>query len=103
MDGPDYEWNSLEQIDWDILGPERVDAWELRRADVEARTVWPHQGTREDMEYFLATNRGAPFHFGEPTVGELTARVHANRNRELFRTHPGHRRPDLWARTEEED
>ncbi len=54
------------------------------------------------MEYFLATNRGAPFHFGHPTDGELMARIHANRNREIFRSHPGQRRPDLWARTEEE-
>ncbi len=54
------------------------------------------------MEYYLATNRGAPFHFGEPTNGEIMARVHANRNQELFRTHPGHRHPDLRARTEEE-
>ncbi len=29
-EGPDYEWNALEQIDRDILGPERVEAWELR-------------------------------------------------------------------------
>ncbi len=96
-EGPDYEWNALEQIDQDILSPERVEAWELRRADIEARTDWQHRGTRKDMEYFLATNRGAPFHFGKPTDGELMARVHANRNQELFRTHPGHRRPDLRA------
>ncbi len=96
-EGPDYEWNALEQIDRDILGPEQVKAWELRRADVEARTNWQHRGTREDMEYYLATNRGAPFHFGHPTNGELMARVHANLNRELFRTHPGHRHLDLWA------
>ncbi len=54
------------------------------------------------MEYFLTANKGAPFHFGEPTDTELVARVYANRNRELFRTHPGHRCPDLRARTEEE-
>ncbi len=89
-EGPDYEWNALEHIDRDILGPERVEAWELRRADVEARTSWQHRGTREDMEYYLTTNRGAPFHFGEPTNRELMARIHANRNRELFHTHPGH-------------
>ncbi len=54
------------------------------------------------MDYFLATSRGAPFHFGTPTDGELMARVHANRNREIYRSHPGRRRPDLWAQTEEE-
>ncbi len=54
------------------------------------------------MAYYLATNRGAPFHFSHPTDGELTARVHANRNQELFHTHPGQRRPDLRVRTEEE-
>ncbi len=92
----------LKQIDRDILGPERVEAWELRRSDVEARTSWQHRGGHEDMEYFLATNRGAPFHFGQPTDGEIMARVHANRNQEIFRTHPGRRRPDLRAQTEEE-
>ncbi len=54
------------------------------------------------MDYYLATSRGAPFHFGQLTNGELMARVHANRNRELYHTHPGRRCPDLRARTEEE-
>ncbi len=31
----------------------------------------------------------------KPTNGELMARVHTNCNRELFCTHPSHRRPDL--------
>ncbi len=101
-EGPDYEWNTLEQIDQEILGPEQVEAWELRRADVEARTDWQHRGSREDMEYFLATNRGAPFHFSAPTDGELMARVYTTRNRELYCSHPGRRCPDLQARTEEE-
>ncbi len=101
--GPDWEWNTLAEIDRAILGPERAEAWELRRADVEARTSWQHRGPREDMEYFLATNRGAPFHFGSPTNGEIMARAHANRNRELYATHPGARRPDLRARTREEE
>ncbi len=55
------------------------------------------------MEYYLATNRGAPFHFGTPTNGEIMARVHANRNWELYGPHPGHQRPDLRTRTEEEE
>ncbi len=55
------------------------------------------------MAYYLVINRGAPFHFGHPTDGKLMARVHANCNRELFRTHPGQQRPDLRARTERED
>ncbi len=102
-EGPDWEWNSLEQIDRVILGPETIEAWELRRADVEARTSWQHSGTREDMEYFLATNRRSPFHFGHPTNGELMARIHANRHRQLYPPHPGTRRPDLRARTREEE
>ncbi len=102
-EGPDYEWNSLEEIDERILGPERVEAWELRRADVEARTGRHHPHTREDMAYYLATHRGVPFHFGEPSDSELMARAYANRNRELFRTHPGQRRPDLRERTQEEE
>ncbi len=102
-EGPDYEWNELEQIDRDILGPEAVEAWELRRADIEARTSWHHAGTREHMEYYLTTNWGSPFHFGTPTNREIMARVHTNRNQELYRTHPGHRRPDLRAQTEEEE
>ncbi len=65
--------------------------------DVEARTDWQYRGTRKDMEYYLATTRGALFHFGEPTNGELMARVYANCHRELFRTHPGRRCPDLRA------
>ncbi|SJL11388.1 uncharacterized protein ARMOST_14791 [Armillaria ostoyae] len=34
-DGLDYEWPSLEDVDRDILGPERSLAWEIRRDDVE--------------------------------------------------------------------
>ncbi len=101
--GPNYKWNVLAEVDERLLGPEHVEAWELRRADVEARTSWQHAGTREDMDYFLAVNRGAPFHFGEPTNGEIMARVHANRDRSIFRPHPGHRRPDLRERTQEEE
>ncbi len=55
------------------------------------------------MAYYLAVNRGAPFHFGEPSSAEIVARAYANRNREIFRTHPGQRRPDLWERTQEEE
>ncbi|SJL13333.1 uncharacterized protein ARMOST_16773 [Armillaria ostoyae] len=36
-DGLDYEWPSLEDVDRDILGPERSLAWEIRRDDVEVR------------------------------------------------------------------
>ncbi len=102
-EGPDSEWNSLEQIDREILGPETTEAWELRRLNVEARTLWQHAGPREDMEYFLATNRGVPFHFGSPTNGEIMARIHANRDRRLYPPHPGARRPDLRPRTQEEE
>ncbi len=55
------------------------------------------------MAYYLATNRGAPFHFGNPTDSDIAARAYANRNRELFRTHPGHRCTDLQAQTEEDE
>ncbi len=43
-EGPDYEWNTLVQIDRDILRSEQVEAWELRRADIETRTDWQHRG-----------------------------------------------------------
>ncbi|SJL16255.1 uncharacterized protein ARMOST_19775 [Armillaria ostoyae] len=36
-DGLDYEWPSLENVDREILGPERSLAWEIRRDDVEVR------------------------------------------------------------------
>ncbi len=42
----DYEWNKLKPIDQKILGPHQVTAWELRRADVEART----DGNTSDQE-----------------------------------------------------
>ncbi|SJL04702.1 uncharacterized protein ARMOST_08072 [Armillaria ostoyae] len=34
-DGLDYEWPSLEDVDREILGPERSLAWDIRRDDVE--------------------------------------------------------------------
>ncbi len=55
------------------------------------------------MAYYLAVNRGLLFHFGEPLSSEIVARAYTNHNREIFRTHPGHRRPDLRAQTEEEE
>ncbi len=88
VEGPDYEWNSLVQIDREILGPERVEAWELRRADVETRTDWQH---RESGRTWTTSSPPAGEHpstSAPPTDGELMARVHANRNRELYRTHP---------------
>ncbi len=86
--GPTTSGTSSRRSTRELLGPERVEAWELRQADVEARTSRHHPNTREDMAYYLATHRGAPFHFGEPSSAELVARAYANRNRELFRTHP---------------
>ncbi|SJL18406.1 uncharacterized protein ARMOST_21995 [Armillaria ostoyae] len=36
-DGLDYEWPSLEDVNREILGPERSLAWEIQRNDVEVR------------------------------------------------------------------
>ncbi|PBL04535.1 hypothetical protein ARMGADRAFT_1070980 [Armillaria gallica] len=59
--GRDYEWNQLAQVDRDILGPYAVEAWELRRADVEAHTRIPEwNSTHEHMEYYLARSPPEP-------------------------------------------
>ncbi|PBK85105.1 hypothetical protein ARMGADRAFT_1036601 [Armillaria gallica] len=80
--GGDYEWNQLKQVDRDILGPYAVEAWELRRADVEACTRIPEwNGTQEHMEYFLAVHRGDSFHFGQLTDSDIIAHVYANHDR----------------------
>ncbi len=39
VDGPDFEWPELDEVDRDILGAARVTAWEFRRRDVEDRVV----------------------------------------------------------------
>ncbi|SJL08909.1 uncharacterized protein ARMOST_12283 [Armillaria ostoyae] len=53
-DGLDYEWPSLEDVDRDLLGPERSLAWEIRRDDVEVRyNLAAHN--RISMDAHLAT------------------------------------------------
>lgn len=54
------------------------------------------------MEYFLAVNREALFHFGTPTSRDIMAQVYANQNRELYAPHPSVCRTDLQPRTDEE-
>ncbi len=42
QEGGDYEWPILTDRDWEILGPHRTAAWELRQQDFDARAGWPH-------------------------------------------------------------
>ncbi|SJL18608.1 uncharacterized protein ARMOST_22205 [Armillaria ostoyae] len=56
-DGLDYEWPELEDIDRDILGPERSLAWEIRRNDVEVRYNLATRG-RPSMGFWLAISNG---------------------------------------------
>ncbi|SJL14674.1 uncharacterized protein ARMOST_18139 [Armillaria ostoyae] len=71
-DGLDYEWPELEDVDRDILGPERSLAWDIRRDDVEVRYHLSAQG-RTPMGFWLATSHGDEL----PRVGReavITAR-----------------------------
>ncbi|SJL08322.1 uncharacterized protein ARMOST_11685 [Armillaria ostoyae] len=53
-DGLDYEWPSLEEVDRQILRPERSLAWEIRRTDIETRyNLAAHN--RIAMDFYLAT------------------------------------------------
>ncbi|SJL04215.1 uncharacterized protein ARMOST_07576 [Armillaria ostoyae] len=59
LDGPNFEWNELTQIDREILGPHRSTAWELRRRDVEAQFNLRAED-RTPMGWYLAVARGDP-------------------------------------------
>ncbi|SJL17578.1 uncharacterized protein ARMOST_21130 [Armillaria ostoyae] len=75
-DGLDYEWPSLEDVNREILGPERSLAWEIRRDDVEVRyTLAAHN--RVSMDIHLAATYGDEL----PRLGReavLAARVFEN-------------------------
>ncbi|SJL15201.1 uncharacterized protein ARMOST_18687 [Armillaria ostoyae] len=78
-DGLDYEWPELEDVDRDILGPQRSLAWEIRRNDVEVRyNLAAHN--RTPMDFYLATTYGDEL----PRLGReavITARIFENRDR----------------------
>ncbi|SJL11307.1 uncharacterized protein ARMOST_14710 [Armillaria ostoyae] len=99
INGPDFEWNELSAIDILILGPHRVAAWELRRADVEDRYQLSREG-RTPMGWYLAVERGDPI----PRLGRdatIATRIYYNRNRTEFPPAPGYllqgRRPPRTA------
>ncbi|SJL16147.1 uncharacterized protein ARMOST_19666 [Armillaria ostoyae] len=76
-DGLNYEWPALEDVDRQILGPERTLAWEIRRDDVETRyNLAAHNCV--PMDYYLATTYGDEL----PRLGReavITARIFENR------------------------
>ncbi len=82
---PDYDWPNLSQVDREILGPERVRAWELRQRDVDGRLegCGRHSRPRQSMDRFLATHRGDPL-VGTNIEAQITARIFANRDRSVF-------------------
>ncbi|KAK0414406.1 hypothetical protein EV421DRAFT_1918156 [Armillaria borealis] len=78
-DGLDYEWPRLENVDREILGPERSLAWDIRRDDVE---TWYNLAAhnRVPMDLYLATTYGDVL----PRLGReavITARIFENRDR----------------------
>ncbi len=100
VDGPDFEWPGLDDVDRDILGAARVTAWEFRRRDVEDRAVDGIPGPREPMGLYLALNRGEPLN--APDATSLSERLERNANREVWDPAPGRRLLTLWPRTAEE-
>ncbi|SJL00848.1 uncharacterized protein ARMOST_04162 [Armillaria ostoyae] len=56
-DGLDYEWPELEDVDRQILRPERSLAWDIRRNDVEVRYNLAAYN-RVPMDFYLATTYG---------------------------------------------
>ncbi len=80
----DYDWPNLSQVDREILGPERVRAWELRQRDVDGRLErrGRHSRPRTSMDRFLATHRGDPL-VGTSIEAQITARIFANRDRSV--------------------
>ncbi|SJL18916.1 uncharacterized protein ARMOST_22518 [Armillaria ostoyae] len=88
-DGLDYEWPSLEDVDRDILGPERSLTWDIRRDDVEVRyNLAAHN--RVSMDVYLAATYGDEL----PRLGReavLAARIFENRDRSRHGPVAGHR------------
>ncbi len=100
VEGPDYEWPELEQVDRDIMGAARATAWEFRRRDVEDRAVDGIPGPRESMALYLALHRGEPL--DAPDAAPISERLELNRNREIWDPTPGRRLLALQPRTAEE-
>ncbi len=100
VDGPDFEWPELDEVDRDIMGAARSTAWEFRRRDVEDRAVDNIPGPREPMAIYLATNRGEPL--DTPGALPLSERLERNANREIWDPAAGRRLLTLRPRTTEE-
>ncbi len=100
VDGPDYEWPELEEIDRDIMGAARATAWEFRRNDVKSRAVDGVPGPREPMGLYLAHNRGESL--DNPNAAPISERLELNANREIWDPSPGRRLLTLRPRTAEE-
>ncbi len=100
VDGPDFEWPELDEVDRDIMGAARATAWEFRRRDVEDRAVDGIPGPREPMALYLALHRGEPL--DSPDTAPLSERLELNRNREIWDPTPGQRLLTLRPRTADE-
>ncbi len=100
VDGPDFEWPELDEVDRELMGAARVSAWEFRRRDVEDRAVDGIPGPREPMALYLALNRGEPL--DAPDALPLHERLERNANREVWGTAAGRRLLTLRPRTAEE-
>ncbi len=100
VDGPDFEWPELEDVDREIMGRARATAWEFRRRDVEDRAVDGIPGPRESVALYLALHRGEPL--DAPDAAPLSERLELNRNREIWDATPGRRLLTLRPRTAEE-
>ncbi len=100
VDGPDFEWPELDEVDRNEMGAARVTAWEFRRRDVEERAVDGIPGPREPVALYLALNRGEPL--DAPDALPLAERLERNANREIWSAAPGRRLFTLRPRTAEE-
>ncbi len=59
VDGPDYEWPGLDDVDRDIMGITRATAWEFRRRDVEDRAVQRRSRAHENPWPYTSPFTGA--------------------------------------------
>ncbi len=100
VDGPDFEWPELDDVDREIMGAARVTAWEFRRRDVETRGADGIPGPREPVALYLALHRGEPL--DSPNTAPIAERLELNANREIWDPAPGRRLLTLRPRTAEE-
>ncbi|KAK0431599.1 hypothetical protein EV421DRAFT_1911687 [Armillaria borealis] len=75
--GGDYDWPALAPINQEILGPQRIAAWEIRRSDIERQSPLGLR-SRITMEEYLTHERGDRVPFFRNTVMTLNARAFAN-------------------------